>query len=70
MCNGLSGRVLAHKGTGQCDVKYTQYELILASLSDEQVLIDTDRRHREKVQVHCLPDSSFNFFTISSLHSH
>ena len=49
MCNGLPGRVLAHKETGQCDVEYTQHELILASLSGGQVLIDTDRRHREKV---------------------
>ena len=44
MCNGLPSRVfLAHKETGQCS------ELILASLLGGQVLIDTDRRHREKV---------------------
>ena len=49
MCNGLPGRVLAHKETGQCDVEYTQHELILTSLSGGQVLIDTDRRHCEKV---------------------
>ena len=49
MCNGLPGRVLAHKETGQRGVEYTQHELILASLSGEQVLIDTDRRHCEKV---------------------
>ena len=50
MCNGLSSHVfLAHKDTSQCSVEYTQHELILASLLGEQVLIDTDRRHHEKV---------------------
>ena len=51
MCNGLpkSRFFLAHKETGQCSVEYTQHELILASLLGGQVLIDTDRRHHEKV---------------------
>ena len=49
MCNGLPSRVLAHKETGQCGVEYTQHELILTSLSGEQVLTDTHRRHHEKV---------------------
>ena len=50
MCNGLSSCVfLAHKDTSQCSVEYTQHELILASLLGRQVLIDTDRRHHEKV---------------------
>ena len=50
MCNGLPSRVfLAHRDTGQCSVEYTQHELILASLLGGQVLIDTDRRHHEKV---------------------
>ena len=49
MCTGLPSRVLAHKETGQRVVEYTQHELILASLLGGQVLIDTDRRHREKV---------------------
>ena len=49
MCNGLPSRVLAHKETGQRVVEYTQHELILASQLGGQVLIDTDRRYREKV---------------------
>ena len=50
MCNGLPKRVfLAHKETGQCSVEYTQHELILTSLLGRQFLIDTDRRHCEKV---------------------
>ena len=50
MCNGLPSRVfLAYKETGQCSVKYTQYELILTSLLGKQVLIDTERRHHKKM---------------------
>ena len=40
---------LTHKETDQCSVEYTQHELILTSLLDEQVLIDTDRRHHKKM---------------------
>ena len=36
------------------------HELILASLSGTQNLIGTDRRHCEKVWVHCLPVELFN----------
>ena len=56
MCNELSSHVLTHKETGQCIVEYTQHELILTSLLNRQVLIDTDKRHHEKVWVHCLSD--------------
>ena len=50
MSNELPSRVfLSHTDTGQGSVEYTQYELILTSLLSEQVLIDTDRRHHEKV---------------------
>ena len=49
MCNELLSHILAHKETGQRDVEYTQYELILTSLLNEQVLIDTDRRYCKKV---------------------
>ena len=40
---------LAHKEISQCSVEYTQYELILTSLLDKQVLIDTDKRYYKKI---------------------
>ena len=49
MCNKLLSYILTHREISQGDIKYTQYELILTSLSDEQVLINTDRRHCEKI---------------------
>ena len=49
MCNELSSHVLTYKEISQCDIEYTQHELILTSLSDEQVLINTDRRNCKKI---------------------
>ena len=56
MCNELLSHILTHKETDQRDVEYTQrdveytqHELILTSLLNEQVLINTDRRYYKKI---------------------